>query len=149
MGILSMAATAAEGTKGDGLRKIMVVDDEVDITSVLKMGLQKKGFDIDAFNDPLDALAAFVPGRYDLVLSDVRMPKMNGLELAYEIKKRDPYQKIVFLTAYMDLFSELKKLFQRMDVLDVIQKPVGITELVDRLVSLDEKSRSKPNVAHP
>lgn len=123
------------------LKTIMLVDDEPDITAVLKSGLQRKGFQVDAFNDPTTALKAFVPGRYDLVISDVRMPKMNGLELAYELKKRDPTQRIVFLTAYLDLFSELKKLFQRMDVLDVIQKPIGISELADRLIILNEKER--------
>ncbi len=118
----------------------MLVDDEIDIGAVLKAGLQKKGFQVDTFNDPTLALASFVPGHYDLVISDVRMPKMNGLELAYELKKRDPSQRIVFLTAYMDLFSELRKLFERMDVLDVIQKPVGIGELSDRLEMLVKKS---------
>lgn len=136
-----LSMPAQDESKKSALRTIMLVDDEADITAVLKSGLQKKGFEVDAFNDPSAALAAFVPGRYDLVISDVRMPKMNGLELAYELKKRDPMQRIVFLTAYMDLFSELKKLFQRMDVLDVIQKPVGISELADRLVVLNGKER--------
>jgi DNA-binding response OmpR family regulator len=125
----------------------MLVDDEEDIAEVLTMGLRKKGFDVDSFFDPMIALSSFKPGYYDLVLSDVRMPKMSGLELAFELKKLDPTQRIVFLTAYMDLFSELKKLFQRMDVLDVIQKPVGIAELADRLVELDTKSKQTAPVA--
>ena len=109
----------------------MLVDDETDVTEVFKLGLTKKGFVVDAFNDPALALSAFKPDYYDLIISDVRMPKMNGLELAYEIKKLDPDQRIVFLTVYMDLFAELKKLFERMDVLDVIEKPIGIGELAD------------------
>ena len=120
----------------------MLVDDEIDISTVLKAGLQRKGLRVDTFNDPILALESFVPGHYDLVISDVRMPNMNGLELAYELKKRDPSQRIVFLTAYMDLFSELKKLFERMDVLDVIQKPIGIGELSDRLETLVKKSNT-------
>ena len=121
----------------------MLVDDEEDVVTVLRVGLRRKGFAVDAFTDPVAALSSFKPRYYDLVLSDVRMPDMNGLELAYEIKKRDGSQRIVFLTAYIDLFTELKKLFRRMDVLDVIQKPIGIAELADRLVDLEEKDRSR------
>jgi DNA-binding response OmpR family regulator len=145
----AMAKTTAElrfpgnSRRGGVLKHIMLVDDEADIGIVLKAGLERKGFHVDVFNDPSLALSSFLPGQYDLVISDVRMPKMNGLELAYELKKVDPTQRIVFLTAYMDLFSELRKLFERMDILDVIQKPIGITELADRLVALDEKNRSQ------
>lgn len=123
------------------LRRILLVDDEPDIASVIKLGLHKKGYQVDAYTDPKVALDNFRPEHYDLVLSDVRMPGMNGLELAYELKKRDPEICIVFLTAYMDLFEELKRLFVRMDVLDVIQKPVGVTELADRLVQLHDRPR--------
>ncbi len=119
----------------------MFVDDEPDITDLFKLGLEGKGFRVDAFNDPTRALAEFKPKSYDLVISDINMPKMNGLELAFEIKKLDPVQRIVFLTAFMDLYTELRKLFQRMDVIDVIQKPVGIRELADRIVELETKSQ--------
>jgi DNA-binding response OmpR family regulator len=136
----SMASDRAEV----GVRRIMMVDDEPDVTDVFKLGLSQKGFEVDAFNDPTVALPAFKPGYYDLVISDIRMPKMNGFELAYEIKKLDSSQRIVFLTAYMDLFAELKKLFERMDVLDVIEKPIGISDLANRLVQLETK-RNQPS----
>lgn len=132
-----MEAQANRGRYDGVLRRIMLVDDEADITEVLALGLRKKGLEVDPFVDSMVALSSFKPRHYDLVVSDVRMPKMNGLELAFEIKKIDPSQRIVFLTAYLDLFTELKKLFQRMDVLDVIQKPIGIGELVDRLTELN------------
>jgi DNA-binding NtrC family response regulator len=119
----------------------MFVDDEADITQLFKRGLERKGFTVEAFNDPTTALSEFKPKFYDLVVSDIKMPKMNGLELAFEIKKLDPDQRIVFLTAFMDLYTEFKKLFQRMDVLDVIQKPVGIHELADRIAELEKKSQ--------
>ncbi|MGD0638984.1 MAG: response regulator [Nitrososphaerales archaeon] len=121
--------------------RIMFVDDEADITQLFKRGLERKGFTVEAFNDPTTALSEFKPKFYDLVVSDIKMPKMNGLELAFEIKKLDPDQRIVFLTAFMDLYTEFKKLFQRMDVLDVIQKPVGIHELADRIAELEKKSQ--------
>lgn len=61
--------------------RLLVVDDEPDITSVMEQGLEKEGFDVDAFNNPLEALSNFKPGVYDLLLLDVRMDRMNGFEL--------------------------------------------------------------------
>ena len=60
--------------------KILLVDDERDILSIIKHGLENEGsFEVDAFHDPEKALSQFKPGKYDLLLLDIRMPKMNGL----------------------------------------------------------------------
>ena len=64
-----------------GTPRIMVVDDETDITQVLKMALARSGFAPDSFNDPLMALEKFKPSYYDMILLDIRMPVMNGFEL--------------------------------------------------------------------
>jgi DNA-binding response OmpR family regulator len=58
--------------------RILLVDDERDITSVTKRGLTSNGFEVDAFNDPAEALSNFKSGIYYLLLLDVKMPKMNG-----------------------------------------------------------------------
>ncbi|MDE1816955.1 MAG: response regulator, partial [Thaumarchaeota archaeon] len=80
--------------------KILVVDDEPDITASLKNGLQRKGFEVDVYNDPTDALSNFRPDVYDLLLIDIRMPKMNGFELYREVKKKSNSVKICFFTAF-------------------------------------------------
>ena len=61
--------------------RILLVDDERDITSVTKRGLTSNEFEVDVFNDPAEALSNFKSGIYDLLLLDVKMPKMNGFEL--------------------------------------------------------------------
>jgi DNA-binding response OmpR family regulator len=66
-------------------RRILVVDNEPDITITLQIGLEAGGFDVDAFTDPKLALSSFKPGLYDLVLIDIMMPKMDGFAL-YERK---------------------------------------------------------------
>ncbi|HKG29649.1 MAG TPA: response regulator, partial [Nitrososphaeraceae archaeon] len=81
-------------------RKILIVDDEPDITSSLKMGLEYNGFEVQTFNDPVEALSNFKASSYDLVLLDIKMPKMNGFELCQEIKKEDEKVKVCFLTAF-------------------------------------------------
>ena len=77
-------------------RKILIVDDEPDIASSLKMGLEYNGFEVHAFNDPVEALSNFKAGSYDLVLLDIKMPKMNGFELCQEIKRKMRRSRSVF-----------------------------------------------------
>jgi DNA-binding response OmpR family regulator len=62
-------------------KRILVVDDEYDITFTLKEGLEDGGFNVDVFNDPELALKSFKPNIYALILIDIKMPKMNGFEL--------------------------------------------------------------------
>jgi DNA-binding response OmpR family regulator len=66
------------------------------------------GFSIDVFNDPLLALKSFKPNLYDLVILNVMMPKMDGLELYNQLKIVDPRIKACFLTASSETYSEEK-----------------------------------------
>ena len=77
----------------------MLVDDDHDNSSMFKIGLQDAGFEVDAYNDPLDALLNFKPSFYDLLLIDINMPKMNGFELCTKILEIDLNVKICFITA--------------------------------------------------
>ena len=86
-------------------KRILVVDDEIDITTVYTVALQDNGFKVDAFNDPLQALSDFKSGIYSLVLIDYKMPKMNGFELYQEIRKVDTKVKVCFITAF-DVYHE-------------------------------------------
>jgi len=81
-------------------RILLVDDDEPDITLTFKIALHSTGlFGVYAFNEPLQALANFKSGFYHLVLTDIKMPKMNGYEFRQKIKEIDNYIKICFLTA--------------------------------------------------
>jgi len=109
----------------------LVVDDEPDITTALQMGLEAGGFDVDAWIDPELVLSNFRPGLYDLVLVDIRMPKMDGFELYEQLKNIDPDLKVCFLTAsgmyhgkvrekgHSDLSNEV-----------FIQKPIPTDDLI-------------------
>ncbi len=61
--------------------RILVVDDEPDITLSLKLGLEDNGFEVDTYNDPLQVLPNFKADFYDLLLIDIKMPQMDGFEL--------------------------------------------------------------------
>src|SRR6476619_2101524 len=80
------------------MKKILVVDDEPDVNLTLKVTLEDKGFIADTFDDPLLALQNFRAGQsYDLLILDVKMPKMNGFELYREIRKINDKVKVCFL----------------------------------------------------
>jgi DNA-binding response OmpR family regulator len=74
-----------DNSTGKSMHKILIVDDEADITLTLKLVLEEDGFAaVDLFNDPLAALSNFKPEYYDLILLDIKMPKMSGFDLYQE-----------------------------------------------------------------
>jgi DNA-binding response OmpR family regulator len=80
-------------------KRILLVDDELDNSSIFKIGLEDAGFEVDAYNDPELALSAFKSNYYHLLLLDIRMPKMDGYELYAKIRIMDDNVKVCFLTA--------------------------------------------------
>jgi CheY-like chemotaxis protein len=80
-------------------KRILVVDDEPDITFTLVAILQKGGYEVSSFNNPLKALQSFEPHYYDLLIIDIKMPEMNGFELYHKLNEKDSYVKVCFLTA--------------------------------------------------
>jgi two-component system, OmpR family, response regulator ChvI len=118
-------------------RRVLVVDDEPDITYALKVGLAGKGFQVETYNDPTVALAKFKPNAFDIAILDIRMPKMSGFELYREMTKVDGKTKIVFLTAFDVYREEFEKMFPNMKVTAFLKKPMTIAKLVSRLNELD------------
>ena len=120
--------------------RIMVVDDERDILSIVKRGLESKNrFQVDIFIDAESALASLKENSndyYDLVLTDIRMPKINGFELYRRIKESNPSMKIVFITAFEINKEEFSKVIPSLDVIDFISKPVSMSTLISKLNSI-------------
>jgi DNA-binding response OmpR family regulator len=109
--------------------RILIVDDEPDIAKVLKMGLEENGFVVDTYNDPLDVISNFKADSYDLLLLDIKMPKMNGFELYNKLHQIDEKAKICFITAYELYYDEFKRVFPKIKVECFIRKPVSINNL--------------------
>ncbi|MFL6494232.1 MAG: response regulator [Nitrososphaera sp.] len=81
---------------------IMLVDDEPDILTVFKSYLASEGYKVESFSDSYMALQSFArsePRHYDLLVLDIRMPTINGLQLYQRLKAVDPYIKVIFLSA--------------------------------------------------
>ena len=128
--------TTTTTTMNSGKKKrILLVDDEHDITFGFRIGLEYNGFVVDTFNDPQEALSNFKAGLYDLLLIDVKMPKMNGFELYREIEKIDDKPKVCFITAFEVYYKSLRELFPTVKVDCYIKKPITTDELVRRIKS--------------
>jgi CheY-like chemotaxis protein len=123
---------------GKPLAKLLVVDDDSDIVQVLKLGLLQNRFLVDAFTNPDEALRNFKSNAesYCLVLSDIRMPSLSGMQLARKVKEINPNVKTVLMTAFEIKDNEFSKVFPSTQVDGFVQKPVGIKELTDKILSI-------------
>ena len=121
-------------------KNILVVDDELDVIYTIKNMLEDNGFQIDSFNDPLTALKSYRSNFYDLVILDIKMPKMDGFELYIKIREIDPKVKICFLTAsemYYEKFRKTRSEFGRIIEEECfIQKPIKTEDLIRKLTSI-------------
>jgi len=112
--------------------RILLVDNEIDISSAFKIGLEDNGFEVDAFDKPDAALSYFNQGMYDLLLLDIKMPKMNGIEFYKRMKEIDEKVKVCFITASeIHYFEDIaKEIFPILGVRRLIRKPIKIQDLV-------------------
>lgn len=117
--------------------RVMIVDDEQDITTIFKIGLENNQFIVTTFNDPLEAFSKFRPGLYDLLILDIRMPGMNGFQLYQKIRDLDNKVKVCFLSAFEESREEFKSLFPYLEeVKCYLKKPITIQDLIKRLADL-------------
>jgi two-component system, response regulator, stage 0 sporulation protein F len=112
--------------------KIIVVDDDLEINNLIKMALQNEGYDVFGFTSPLSALEYFKINCNvcNLVITDLRMPEMDGLELSKNVKLIDPKTKVLLMTAFEtsdDIRFASNKENHIID--DFIQKPITIKKL--------------------
>jgi len=124
--------------------KILVIDDEVSILEVVKLGLEEGGFKVDVFSDPIEALNSFSEGNYDAVLTDINMPEMSGLEVLRRCKKIDPEAVVILITAYSSIDSAIEAI--RGGALDYIRKPFRMEELILRLKEALDRVRIKKSL---
>jgi DNA-binding response OmpR family regulator len=122
------------------MKKILLVDNELDITFALENALENYGFKVDTFNDPIKALKFYKSNFYDIVILDIKMPKMDGFELYAKLREQDPKVKICFLTASELFYEEFRnmrlKLGEKIGEESFIQKPIKTDDLLEKLNKL-------------
>ena len=118
----------------------MVIDDELDICLVLKVVLENNGFIVDYYYNPILALNEFKSNFYDLIILDIQMHDINGMQLYREIRKKDKKIKICFLTATETIF---KIAYKFTPVYTFITKPIENHELIKIINDLLINDKSK------
>jgi CheY-like chemotaxis protein len=116
-------------------KRILLIDDEPDVIYTTRKVLEINGFMVESYTDPTLALSNFRPGLYDLLLLDIKMPKINGFDLYQKMTEIDSDVKICFLTASELFYEEYRRLdaYPRLDKEYFIQKPIRSEELIRQL----------------
>jgi DNA-binding response OmpR family regulator len=111
--------------------KILVVEDEARISAFLVRGLEAEGFAVDSASDGVTALRRVSKGRYDLVVLDLLLPRIDGLTVLREIGRLQPQLPIVVLSARADLPTKLRGF--KLGASDYLAKPFSLDELIARI----------------
>ena len=131
-----MSSTSATTTKEKG--RILVVDDDPEITDSFGLVLEDSGlFKVRKYNDPLRAISEFKPGKYDLVLLDIKMPNIDSFELYERMKKIDGNLKVCYIGTYDDKEGHqgLMKQFPSLGSECFVPKQVVTRDLITRIDS--------------
>jgi two-component system, OmpR family, response regulator ChvI len=116
-------------------RKVMLVDDEPDMIITYKSFLHSEGYSVDAFSNSQEALRHFAqvdPSHYDLVIMDIRMPHLNGLQLYHRMKGINSSVRVLFISA-LDAVEELVSILPDIKRNSIIRKPVEKDHFVKRV----------------
>ncbi|HKG71795.1 MAG TPA: response regulator, partial [Nitrososphaeraceae archaeon] len=131
--------------------KLLIVDDDSDIVQVLKLGLVRNGFSVEAFTNPQEALQSFKSDAesYCLVLSDIRMPSLSGIQLSKRVKEVNPNVKVILMTAFEIRDSEFSKVFPSIHVDGFVQKPISIKDLIDKILTFIGNTENRKKGEEP
>ena len=124
------------------LFRILLVEDEKDILNLFQKFFEKSGFYVSAFSEPLLAVQEFIKNNddndYDLVISDIRMPEMNGIELASIIRKKNKDIPIILMTAYNTIGID-PSILKSLNIEDIINKPIKLKDLIEKINAVKQK----------
>jgi len=134
---MSDVSTSSAISLNPGSKKILVVEDEPDIRRILQIFLTEKGFLVKVADQPARALEVLEQGPVDLILSDVRMPGMSGIELLRCLKQRDPEIELVLMTAYSSVKDAVEAI--QLGAADYVEKPIDFRRLERVMATVFEK----------
>jgi len=116
--------------------KLMIIDDEPIKRAVMEDQLREEGFMVDVYDNPLDADIALSNNSYDVILTDIRMPGLDGISFLKKIKSKNPTQAVIVMTAFGTVETAIEAM--KLGAFDYLQKPFSTEELIlklDRLMN--------------
>jgi len=112
-------------------QRIMLIDNEIGLCRMMEAVLKDQGYQVKSFTRPVQAVAEFSAGDYDLIISDIKMPEMDGLEVLQHVRNRDPEVPVIMITAYATVEMSIQAL--RRGAYDMLTKPFEPDELTYRV----------------
>ena len=133
--------------------RLLLVDDEPIKRVVMEDQLREEGFVVDAYDNPLAANDALIKNNYDVVLTDIRMPGLDGISFLKKIKDRNPNQAVIVMTAFGTVETAIEAM--KLGASDYLQKPFSTEELIlklDRLMNyknvIEENQALRKQLGH-
>lgn len=109
------------------MEKILIIDDDVDICALLKRFLERKGYEVSTAFKGQDGLQKVTQSNYDVILTDFRLPDMDGIEVLKSIKKIKPSVPVIVITGYSDVSQAVKVI--RLGAFEYVTKPIFPEEI--------------------
>ncbi|MDQ3854636.1 MAG: response regulator [Thermoproteota archaeon] len=134
-----------EKKRKSDIKLLMIVDDDLDILTIMKKSLKSDAkINVYGFTSPVAAVQEFAinPQDYDAVISDIRMPAMNGFELARKILQINPSIKVFLTTAFEVNMKEFSVVFPSLKVSGIISKPFRPSELKNLILKHLQKTQA-------
>ena len=122
--------------------KILIIDDDKDITNLFSIFLEYNGYIVDAYTNPIEAFNNFRKNSHDLIVLDLKMPKMDGMTIYRKIKGIDDKVIVCFTTADISYIEDLRKGIIDIDKI-VLYKPILLKDLKNKIESLLLLSRQE------
>jgi len=120
---------------------ILILDDEPIVTKRLKPSLEKKGYDVETFTESKDALARIREREFDIVVTDLKMEGVDGMQFLAEVKKRSPETEVIVITGFATM-ETAKESFQK-GVFDFLAKPFKLGEIAAVIERAEAKRRQR------
>ena len=115
------------------MKKILIADDEPHVLRVLKMSLEKEGYEVNTCGNGMEALARIENEQPDILITDIQMPQMTGEELCLHLQQHMPGRKLLIFVLTSRTEIEHREWSRRIDNLLFLEKPVSIRNLVEKL----------------
>lgn len=119
------------------MKRILVVDDELSITTLLKYNLEKENFKVDVCHDGESALEAATNNQFDFIILDLMLPQINGFEVTKQLRKNNIHTPIIMLTAKDETLDKIIGLEVGAD--DYVTKPFSPRELIARIRAVERR----------
>jgi DNA-binding response OmpR family regulator len=130
-----MTTTNAQSSRGDKKLRILIIDDDKQLLNALATTLSRKGFDVERAATGTEGLGHLQAGLFDLVLSDIELPDISGLEICQQIRKEPRWQKTPVILMSGRLAEDMAPLASSSGATDFISKPFLPRELITKLLA--------------